>query len=208
MILLVPLYVSPHPSRTAEILGCLEKNVASGVFERIIVVTERPEELPASVVGSVEQICLNERQKYTHLIAKANEFPGKVCVIANDDIVFDETLLITEQIDFEKTLWAISRRDTRGQLEVRTSISQDAWAFIPPAPELQCDFYFGVPCCDNRIAWEFNNAGWKVANPHKFVSIRHFHDSGVRAKKRGKNTPRGGALYLESDRCINKPDTK
>ena len=52
--------------------------------------------------------------------------------------------------------------------------SQDSWIFrgkvtIPK----YCDFFLGIPGCDNRIAWELKEVGYLMSNPT--LSIRNFH---------------------------------
>ena len=60
-------------------------------------------------------------------------------------------------------------------------ISQDAWIFTPPIPKKICaDFTLGCPGCDNRIAAEFNKAGWILSNPSKLIKCYHLHISAIR----------------------------
>jgi hypothetical protein len=50
-------------------------------------------------------------------------------------------------------------------------ISQDSWMFKAPLVkplatyEMNIDFPFGFPGCDNRVAYEFKHAGFHVINP-------------------------------------------
>jgi len=43
------------------------------------------------------------------------------------------------------------------------------------------DYFIGCVGCDNRIAWEFEQAGYQVSNPSKTIRCHHLHASGIRA---------------------------
>jgi hypothetical protein len=59
-------------------------------------------------------------------------------------------------------------------------MSQDAWIFDTPLCDFPCNFYFGVPGCDNRLAWEASRAGLTLINPSRSIRAYHLHLTGVR----------------------------
>ena len=55
--------------------------------------------------------------------------------------------------------------------------------FVPPLPDhlvSQCDVHIGAVGYENRVMYEFEEAGFSVTNPCLSVKSFHHHDSGVR----------------------------
>jgi hypothetical protein len=40
-----------------------------------------------------------------------------------------------------------------------------------------CNFFLGIPGCDNRIAFELNSAGYVLSNPATKIQAIHYHRS-------------------------------
>ena len=59
--------------------------------------------------------------------------------------------------------------------------SQDCWIFKGhPSEGMDCDFRFGVPGCDNRIAYEFGKIGYDVIGPVSKIKVLHYHFTNIR----------------------------
>lgn len=109
--------------------------------------------------------------------------PSKVNIVANSDIIFDNTIKLVSQIN-TRTVYALTRYDMTGKL-FNVSYSQDTWVI---RGEMNQDlwnngnfaFSMGLRGCDNRLAWELNNAGYTVLNPSLSVKTYHIHCSTVR----------------------------
>ena len=177
MILIHEHYTSSDPARAAELARVRELNAAAGVFEEIV---------PVADAG---------RRSFADLFALAGRrFAGRVCVIANADIAFDESLHAAADL-VERTprplVVALSRWDDpsgpsmEGRIDPRRwrfySQSQDTWLFVAGSlPAFEAGFTLGVPACENRLAYEAFRAGIAVANPALSVRTWHHHASGTR----------------------------
>lgn len=106
-----------------------------------------------------------------------------VVAIINSDIFFDETIRLAENIG-KNEVYALSRWDIQKDGSAKLfnrSDSQDVWIFRTPVGEIKgADFTMGRAGCDNRIAFLFEQAGYKVTNPCKSIINYHLHLSGVR----------------------------
>lgn len=189
MILLQQYYRSADPARQAELDRARERNQESGLFSEII-----------AVDGALR------RWTFADLLSLAVErFPGQVCVIANSDISFDESLAPLKSWLEPHMLVALTRWDDgaapwmEGRVDPRTwrfySQSQDTWAFIGASlPTFHADFALGVPRCENRFAYEAATAGVAVLNPALSIRTWHHHATNVRSWKRGDHYE--GPLYF------------
>ena len=105
---------------------------------------------------------------------------------ANGDIFFDDSLKLLDLIDFNKKVCvAITRHESnntkkiiRFREEKYIGCSQDCWIFkghISIDNIDLVDFNFGIPGCDNRLAYELDRNGYKILNPCKDIIIYHYH---------------------------------
>jgi hypothetical protein len=119
--------------------------------------------------------------------------PSDIIVIANADIYFDGSVSLLEAIG-EREMWALSRWDD-GKLYAHKD-SQDVWAFRGPPPKINADFYVGTHGCDNKLAYLFNQAHYRVYNPSLSIRCHHLHSSGIRVVNREKFTVPGPYMML------------
>ena len=180
MILFFEHYSSSDPAREAELAEVRVRNAAAGLFERIVPVAD----------GS--------RKTFADLFALAAAgFPGKVCVVANSDIAFDDSLpgaaAWLEQAP-GPALVALTRWDDPAgpSMEGRVdavrwrffSHSQDTWMFRAGGlPPFEAGFRLGIPACENRLAYEAHAAGVTIFNPALSIRTWHHHASAVRSWK-------------------------
>ena len=78
---------------------------------------------------------------------------------------------------------ALTRKEKDGSL-FRSDVgdSQDTWIMLGKPKVLNyCNFYMGVPGCDNLIAYKFFESGYRVLNPSKTINCWHLHDSELRS---------------------------
>jgi len=132
---------------------------------------------------------------------------GQICILSNLDVYYDHTLrYLHNNSDMTAKLYAITRYDTLKDGSFRFNewlarLCQDSWIFESPVPwlEMDTDFSFGQPGCDNRIVFEFQKIGWKVSNPCKRIIVRHLHVTEKRNYSK-TNTVKGGyALATPTD---------
>lgn len=181
MILIQESYTPPDPAREAELVRVRQLNAAAGVFTEIV-------SLPAG-----------GRKSFADCFAAAAErFRGEICVVANADIAFDESLAGAAELlarAGRPLLVALTRWDDpagpsmEGRIDPRSwrfySQSQDSWVFRAGGlPPFEAGFTLGIPACENRLAFEAYRAGITVANPALDIRTWHHHASGIRSWKR------------------------
>ena len=190
MILLTGFYDDPDPRRRGELLECLKRNAANDLIDEVRVFIEDAtvlEIISATIPSNqskVRLIPLGRRVTFRFLFDYANEIlKGRTVVVANADIFFDETLGRLNGYDLNGKLLCLSRWNVQpdGSTQLlEHSYSQDAWIFQTPIPEINCDFYLGLPACDNRLAWEAEQAGLEISNPARTLHANHLHLSRIR----------------------------
>lgn len=110
-------------------------------------------------------------------------FKNDINIIANSDIFFDESLNFVNNIK-DNECYALSRwdLDKNGQAKhFNRADSQDTWiikGFVKK--NMFGDFNMGFRGCDNRLAYEFEHAGYKILNPSLTIKTYHLHNTGIR----------------------------
>jgi len=192
MILVTQSYTSANEARQRELDEAASINAKSGAFRELI-----------RLDGNEKRRTLGD------LVSVARDsFPDDMCVIANSDISFDRTIHDVERI-FDRnttpTIVALTRWEgTSGPLMVGRldqaagrffSHTQDAWVFIPRSvPVFPADFFFGLPGCENRFAFEAGTQGIRIVDPALSICARHHHASGVRGWSQS-DSYRGSVLF-------------
>ena len=219
MILLVGLYLDPSPERFCELLTCIERNAANrniaGVHVFIEDMTD-PKQLvscyPQLASPNLRLVAHGKRVTYHDFFTYANrELDSQRVMIANADIYFDHTLARLDDYDLRGRLLCLSRWDRQpdGSWSLfEYEMSQDAWIFHTPIPDFSCDFYLGLPGCDNRLAWEAERIGLVLSNPSRSIRAYHLHASNVRRyteTQRVHGAIRGvPAEYLDAVACESR----
>jgi hypothetical protein len=130
-----------------------------------------------------------------------------ISIIANADICFDDSLTLLKHLSWDRqTVFALSRWDIEASSSRATLFdrgdSQDCWIFRGAVDQVVADFPLGVYDCDNKIAWELQQAGYRVVNPALGLRSYHHHQSGYRSYE-VKPAPDYGIrppfLYLEPE---------
>lgn len=169
--LFVQVYQSENPKRQSELSECERINHAGKLFDRILSITDR----------------LTFRQMFD----LSKEYPQDINIFANSDIYFDETIQYSRFMP-ANDCWVLSRWDVSGGMGILfdRKDSQDVWIFNGAVKELgYADFNFGVAGCDNRIAYELRQAGYRVKNPSKDVHAFHLHESNHRTYDPSNKVP-------------------
>ena len=120
---------------------------------------------------------------YDFFFKKVNEVTelDDINIICNSDIFFDDTIKYVEHIK-HKEFYAILRWEWQpnGARLTERPDSQDTWIWRGKVENVFGDFSLGIRGCDNRIAHEFNKAGYKIINPAKTIRTYHVHNSEIR----------------------------
>jgi hypothetical protein len=190
VILFIEHYKPSDPERIAELDGTLKANVELGIFETIV---------PLS-------FDTDERLRYGHVFRLcADQFAGRVCVLANADIQFDHTArLLDGAVCDPKRFVTLTRwespatpRMTGQYVDERFySGSQDVWAFMGgELVGIGDRIPLGYIGCDNAIAGEAMKAGYDVVNPA--LSIRTWHNHKSTGRGEGEMSVVGTYAYPE-----------
>ena len=151
---------------------------------------------------------LKHRPTYGNFFSWINELatPDDFSIIANTDICLDDSIRVLERVDWSgKVALALSRWDVASDGGCRVfdrGDSQDCWIFRGPVTGVEGNFPLGVYDCDNKIAWELQQAGYRVLNPALSLRTYHHHQCGYRSYEQ-KPAPDYGIrppfLYVEPD---------
>ena len=170
-------YTHPNPQRNSEIVDCVVKNLQNPFIDNVYLLIEKTLEGFDKTDSKLHFVNLKERPTFNKFFEVANNYAKKntISIIANSDIYFDESLIYTKRLEPEDC-FALTRYDIiDGEPRfLGKADSQDSWIFRGKIKEVAYgDFYQGYWGCDNRIALELENAGYKVTNPS--LTIRSYH---------------------------------
>ncbi len=215
-VLFMPFYTPPDRDRAAELLFCLDRNLETGMFARVVLIIDDDTPLPRQD-RRLFALRLGRRPTYLDWIRAARRLcPGHVAVLANSDIHVDGSFENLTQIFSRdpKAFIALSRFDKQGEdflPHPNPHWSQDTWAFVPTteddaAFDARLDVPLGVPRCDNKIAYLFGIQGYTVYNPFPFVRTIHVHETGLRYyNKKGDRRVLGGVAYVHPGAELTEP---
>jgi hypothetical protein len=174
-------YTDKFPERQSEIDFCFQQNMKNENINLIIIHSQ-------------------QRLTYKYYFDTLNSITGvsDINIIANADIYFDDTIKYCESLDFN-TFYALSRWDVVGSESFHfcRPDSQDVWAWKGKSKNIVCDYFLGMPGCDNRLAHEAKKAGYNVLNPSKTIKCYHFHNSNLRNYNRTTASVPGPYMTVE-----------
>lgn len=198
-------YAEPLEPRRLEYEHCRSQNLGCDCVDALHIFDES---------GSLRELerlkvrQLKRRPTYADFFAWINDLtsPEDISIIANTDICLDDSIRMLERLDWSgKVALALSRWDVAEDGRCRVfdrGDSQDCWIFRGPVTGVEGNFPLGVYDCDNKIAWELQQAGYRVLNPALSLRTYHHHQCGYRSYEQ-KPAPDYGIrppfLYVEPD---------
>ena len=214
--LFLPYYTPKDRDRADELRHCLERNLDSGLFARIILLVDDDTAAPRKD-RRLSLLRLDRRPTYLDWVQESRRCcPGQISVLANSDIYFDNSIgLLLDLFEHNPDAFvALSRFDQNGDVFTPHSDphwSQDTWAFIPREDDdgmhdKQFDIPLGAPRCDNKIAYVFATQGYNVFNPFPFIRSIHVHETGLRYySKKGDRRVIGGMAMVHPGEALLDP---
>jgi len=188
MNLLIEYFTSRNHMRNGEFLYCLHQNLGNEYIKNIVIFIEEGSELYFDS-PKITKVVRKQRPTYKELFDFCNSnYIGEACIVANADIIFDDTLRYFDSINMHKNFYALSRWEIstgdgkNWEIEpYENAASQDSWIFRTPIPTSdEMNYTMGKPGCDNKITYNMRDLGWTVRNPGKKVITVHFHPTNFR----------------------------
>jgi hypothetical protein len=192
VILVVPWYNISDEVRYKEIHTCLKKNLNNNFIKKIVFFYEVEDKtkinyqsyqhdkitIVPKLTDKKRDVSFNEMVDYCN-----NNFMNEICMISNNDIYFDSSLLELQTIDFMNYKYFISltRKNCDKYLNRKNEIwkphdmSQDTWIFQAPLKLLKNNVNLGWVQCDNIISESYHELGYNVINPHYSINSWHLH---------------------------------
>ena len=199
--LIYQYFIHDNIERRKELEFCLKQNLENKNINKIYLLNEKiysAKELGLTNHNNkIKQINIKNRLTFKKVFEFIkNEKINGYCVIANGDIIYDETLtnLFKTNIANEKGVFTQLRLELNKSNEINKDKikifgprfdSQDVWIvhskFIPEEKENSIfNFNFGKPGCDNKIVYLFKILGYNVYNYPYFIKSYHNHKTQIR----------------------------
>ena len=146
MNLIIEYFNSRNHMRNGEYLYCLHQNLSNDLIDNVYLFMEDDAEFNFDS-PKIHRIVRETRPSYKDIFEYCNkELQDQICVVANADIIFDDTLRFFKSLDMNKQFYALSRweistKDGKNwEIEpYENSASQDSWIFKTPIAT--CDEY-------------------------------------------------------------------
>jgi hypothetical protein len=176
----LPLNKGLDLERKQEIDHCLRKNIENPLITKIHLLTEKTLDFSPFDSDKLIQTVIGEHITYQRAFEYAKEsLSGKLCVLGNCDVYFDDTLSKLFTVDMTNKLFALLRWDVQTDgsskiTRVRDDM-QDSWMFKAPLPYVYCDYKMGVLGCESKTALALFKAGVQIFNPCYDIRVYHYH---------------------------------
>jgi hypothetical protein len=175
MKFLFTCYYRGAKKRNKEMDKCLKENLK--VFDTIVLLVDDGSTPPVNDKIIVREF--KHRPTFSDFFNTAREFNCEYSVFANSDIFFDDSVSHFSDLkisDGVHECYALTRWEYKSGLQEMIYDSQDAWVFKDIFKPTYCDYTMGRAGCDNRLAYELSNVGYKVINPSSKIKCWHVHD--------------------------------
>lgn len=184
IVLITEYFIHQNNTRNNEIQYSIKKNINNKYIDKIYLLNENNNNEHKN--DKILNIQTNKRSTFKDTFEFANKLPNEtIVIISNNDISFDDTLKKLKNINLNNIVICLGRRDAKNQNNIegftKSGVSQDSWIFKTPIKiPTECDFYFGVPGCDNHIAYLLNSIHYKLINIPWDIKAIHHHKSDIR----------------------------
>lgn len=209
MNLLIEYFKTSDYQRHSEYLTCIHENLENEYIDKIYIFISDDSKLNFES-KKIEVIKSDSRPTYKSLFEFCNQkLKGQICIIANADIILDESISALQDTNLENIFVALTRWEVFTEnnewciAPFNNSSSQDVWAFKSPIEVTdEMNFHLGKPGCDNKIA-KLMAEKYEIRNPGLQIVSCHFHMSGYRTYSNNDRIP-GPYLCLVPNNNINQ----
>jgi hypothetical protein len=131
----------------------------------------------------ITNVITEERCTFQYIFDFANSVCGEeeINITMNNDIILSKSfsnVKIPKECFFAISRW--ERNNNNHPFCYRTCDSQDLWIWRGKNKMKECNFYFGILGCDNRIVHIAEECGYITRNPAYTYRCHHNHESKVR----------------------------
>jgi hypothetical protein len=189
MNLLTFYYKTENEERQKEIDLCLINNTKNNLIKKIYLFNDKYYDLDfvkdnSKIIQVIHEPIFLGRYTYKQLINFSNIYlENEICIMANSDIFFDNTLKYLTNYNFNNKFLALTRYEyDTNQLYIGGKSSQDTWIFKSPylGNTNELNFCFGIPGCDNSLTYFVHKNNYIIYNPSLTIKSWHVHKSNIR----------------------------
>jgi len=221
--LLTVMYNVKNSERLNEYKHVFNRNIRNKYIEKIVIFYELLEDEKPFIYDfllhdKIEIIFLNKKMpreiSFNEMMNYCNEkLYGKLCIISNNDIYYDDSLQKIKKINLVKNrdILAITRENffefkikKNNTIWKKNEGSQDTWIFSSPIKLFKPIIKIGWIASDNRIAYELEKLGYNVYNPtHDIKCIHYQHQDQNTNLTKFSHRGDGPIKFLELDYLNN-----
>jgi hypothetical protein len=185
--LVTSYYKDENEERQKEIDECLSFNLNNPHIDEILLLCESLPSIPHPKLKIIE----SNRPTFKDFLSQINKITGEedINILSNTDIFFDDSLNDLKQFPIEGKVLCLLRweryKNGKSEIKIKRPDCQDSWIFKGKIKmkDMWLDFYMGKLGCDNRICYEFKQAGYKLENPCFLIQSHHLHNTQTRNYK-------------------------
>ncbi len=114
---------------------------------------------------------------------------GELTIIANSDIILDNTLALLKYVDFNKYIIALTRYNYKSNWPNNNDGCMDTWIFRSPIKYINGNYRVGIFGNEHIMIYEWLKMGYQIINPSLSITTWHVHKSNERTKACIKGFP-------------------
>ena len=191
-------YYSDNSTRQKDIDFCFDKNMAIETYDRIYLIISESDYkrlldytplnfMVKNIASKIIFILFEKQPSFSNYIDIINAVSDEddINIFLNSDCYACEKTIENVYRIKKDEMWCLQKYNIIDEdfnlFFEDVSCSQDVWIFRGKPKEIKnIDFYFGVPGCDNRFAYESEASGYTLLNPSLDIKFYHYHLSEVR----------------------------
>jgi len=216
-------YYSDNINRQKDIDFCFDKNLVIDTYDRIYLIISESDYkvlldsnplnfMEKNAAGKIVFVFLEKKPSFSNYIDIINKVSDEddINIFLNSDCYACEKTIENVYRIKKDEMWCLQKYNIIDEdfnlFFEDASCSQDVWIFRGNPKEIKnIDFYFGVPGCDNRFAYESEVSGYTILNPSLDIKFYHYHLSEVRTcpyEVWEKNRIIGAYKFIEPTKII------
>ena len=170
MILITQFWNFENPKRKEEIYECLLKNARNRYISKIYVFSENNSYIKFPH-NKIVPLKADHRLTYFEFFKTVNQsFRNQICIVANADVYFDESIVKLNQFDFKNRIIALSSYDSETKHLEEYAI--DSW-ILKSTNIPYSEYEIGKSHDDLRLIRNLRDNGIEILNPSKEVMSYH-----------------------------------